>query len=387
MGAHVHLFQCPITHEPLRPVDDERAGALRPRARPVVEKVVGAVANEPPADVAFVEGESGRWAYPVIDGILCLLPGYAISPEGAGASPGLDATKDGVRRFYDEVGWSRSAGEDEFSDARLFEDLRPVSARYRATANAHVRDVLPDSGEYLLDAASGPIQYDDYLHFSDDFAYRVCVDLSYRALCEARRRLGERGVYAVGDITNLPLRDGVVDATISLHTIYHVPADQQADAFEELARVTRPGSVVAVVYSWGNPPSVRALMVPAVLVRRARSLARRVLRRATAEPVIDLTTEGFYFEPHSREWFETRRWSFDYEMRVWRALTVPFLTAYAHDRLGGGALLRMASRVEQRWPGACGRFGGYPLIVIRPRDTRTSSGDVAHAPGEHAVPT
>ena len=50
-------------------------------------------------------------------------------------------------------------------------------------------------GRFLLDAGSGPVQYDEYLTYSQDYRYRVCMDLSVVALQEARKRLGEKGIY------------------------------------------------------------------------------------------------------------------------------------------------------------------------------------------------
>ncbi len=62
----------------------------------------------------------------------------------------------------------------------------------------------PGPGRFLLDAGSGPIQYPEYLTYSDGYRYRVCVDISAVALVEARRRIGKQGLFVVADVSALP---------------------------------------------------------------------------------------------------------------------------------------------------------------------------------------
>lgn len=213
--------------------------------------------------------------------------------------------------------------------------------------------------------ASGPIQYDDYVAFSEHFEWRVCVDLSLTALLCARERIGGHGVFVLGDITNLPLHDGAVDASVSLHTIYHVPAHQQEQAFREIARVARDRSVV--VYAWGRSWSVFLQELPA----RAWKVLERVIgatrRSADVRADSDDSAARLYFSPQPRSWFMERDWPFDYEIGVWRFLTVPTLKAWAHERLGGRSLLRIIAHFEDRFPRAAGHYGRYPLITCRRR--------------------
>ena len=100
-----------------------------------------------------------------------------------------------VREFYDSVGWQEiSAGV--YQNAR-YEDLRPVSREYVHHCHMRVNRHLPLEGEYLLDAGSGPIQYPEYLEYSRGYRFRVCLDLSRRALRGARERVGEHGLLSL----------------------------------------------------------------------------------------------------------------------------------------------------------------------------------------------
>ena len=169
---------------------------------------------------------------------------------------GAPGVKQQVREFYDQVGWQKTGG-DLYQNAR-YEDLRPVSADYIHRCHLRVKRVLPPRGRFLLDAGSGPVQYAEYLTYSQDHARRVCADISIVALIEARKRLGERGLYVVADVANLPFRSDAFDGVVSLHTLHHLPLDDQFRAYGEIHRVLVPGSSAAVVNGWTDAPLMRA---------------------------------------------------------------------------------------------------------------------------------
>ena len=101
-----------------------------------------------------------------------------------------------VRRFYDQVGWQK-VGEGIYQNAQ-YEDLRPVSRAYIRKCHLRVNRYLKPNGKYLLDAGSGPIQYPEYLTYSQGYRFRVCLDISIVALQEARDRIGrEHGLFVV----------------------------------------------------------------------------------------------------------------------------------------------------------------------------------------------
>jgi len=266
----------------------------------------------------------------------------------------VDHIRAGNRTFYDDVGWQKAEG-GQFTDSALFEDLRPVSAEYIHRCHLRVNRYLSPTGRFLVDAASGPVQFPEYLTYSEGYDKRICVDFSFRALVEARKTVGDRGAYVLADITKLPLRDGAADAVVSINTIYHVPEDEQAEAFNELHRVLAPGRTAVVVYAWHHSVLMRLFEIP---MRAVRLLARLAGRRS-AGPTVPL-----YFRPKGHRWFVRRPWPFRYRIAVWRAVSVPFLEFYGRARLGGRRLLSFVFWLEERMPGLMGRLGQYPLIVM-----------------------
>jgi hypothetical protein len=116
-----------------------------------------------------------------------------------------------VKAFYDLHGWKKD-GRGRYQDEADFEDSRAVTYPYRKSCNLRVKRFLAPQGDFLLDAASGSVQYPEYLEYSAGYRKRVCIDFSLRALQEARDRLGDHGVY----VTRLPFRPEVFDPFVSL---------------------------------------------------------------------------------------------------------------------------------------------------------------------------
>jgi len=266
--------------------------------------------------------------------------------------------KRSVRAFYDELGW-RKRDAATYEDAARFEDLRPTSSEYIRDCYRRVKAHLAPQGHRLLDVASGPIQREEFLEYSEGYRSRVCVDLSMVALQHARERLGGRGLFVVGDITRLPFRDGAFDGVVSVHTIYHVPAEEQASAFRELHRSLATGKTAVVVYSWGKHSPLMFLFeaVPAKLLSLLRSLGRR------SAPPGEL---NLYFQPQSQSWLKREVGSaMNVDVRIWRALSPAFMKRFVPGNALGRWWLRKIFAIEERMPHLLGRIGCYPMILIR----------------------
>jgi len=364
---HLPIFRCPITRSSLHEADPGVLATLNQQIRAGEANTVSGVRVENEIDQAIIS-ECGRYLYPVEDGIYLLMADLAIETTGlssvqVGLST-LNPEKVNVRDFYEEVGWQPSSSG--FMDGELFEDLRSVSEEYRHHCNLRVKGYLPATGRYLLDAASGPIQYKDYLDFSAGYDVRVCVDLSMTALRGAKTQLGKSALCLLADITELPLQDGSVDAAVSLHTIYHVPRLEQAKAFTELHRVLAPDGVAVVVYVWARSFTVRLVQAP-IRVRDylCRGIARaRGLVDSSEYLQVEPVYKDLYFHPQSYQWFVNQRWPFDYAIYTWRSISVGALKFYFPNSARGKRNLARLQRLEERRPSLCGRLGIYPLIVI-----------------------
>lgn len=238
------LFLCPISHQQLSDLSTGQIKSLNSeiqrgeRLHADGSAIVHGCLNR-------VIGTSDlRYCYRVDENIFCLLPGLAITRAEDAILKEQDAAKKIVQTFYNEFGWVRNQ-EGKFKDTAAFTVPSRVADSYIDACNARVGAELRQ-GKYLLDAASGAIPLASYLPYSRNYDRRICIDFSIRALREARAKLPDgRGVYVLGDITCLPIREGVIDDAISLHTLYHVPRDLQTQAVDELVRTLKPGGKLA----------------------------------------------------------------------------------------------------------------------------------------------
>lgn len=282
-----------------------------------------------------------------------------------------------VRQFYDEIGW-QEIGEGVYQNAR-YEDLRPVSRDYIHRCHLRVRRHLHPEGKYLLDAGSGPIQYPEYLEYSQDYNARVCVDISWVALKEARKRIGDRsssgkGLFVVADVANLPFAQEVFDGVVSLHTIHHLPIEEHGRAYQEIFRVLSHARSAVVVNGWQDSAIMRLFVRPIKWKNRARKKIGRNFRSifggesTTQKNHPKPKVKGTYVSKHNLEWLEREVGSsMPLDIVVWRSVSVRFLREYIHQNLGGEWLLRRLYQLEERFPRFMGKYGQYPMIVINKR--------------------
>src|SRR5439155_9286885 len=174
---------------------------------------------------AFISDAAHR-AYPVTERVADFLaldslrihtvPSAADSSMVAANSD--DDLKQSVKVWYDRFGWRKNA-KGLYHDTASFSQDRPVGhGLYELMSHLSILDRLP-GGQFVLDAASGPIAHPEYLAFSWFFESRVCIDVSITALMEADTKLRETDFCCLSDICRLPFRDDTFDGAISGYTI------------------------------------------------------------------------------------------------------------------------------------------------------------------------
>jgi ubiquinone/menaquinone biosynthesis C-methylase UbiE len=297
-------------------------------------------------------------AYPVWGEIFGLLPEFVMQSASTASADSLRqrTEKANVATFYDEFGWVEQ-GDGRFNDALAFEDLRKITAPYRSRCHRRVNRHL-SGGNFLLDVASGAVQIPEYVSFSKSYAKRICVDISLLGLMKAKQRLGEHAICVAGDITRLPFREGVIDSVVSLHTIYHVPADEQSRAIDELYRVVKSGGRVVVVSSWGNASFVQRFWVwlDKVLPKRAPLAAKH-------QPLP--TNLNLYFSPSTPDWYQQNvADKYASKLRVWRSVETQFMERFVRSRVSAALILFPLFVFEELLPSIFGRIGVCPMFLI-----------------------
>lgn len=294
--------------------------------------------------------------------------------------PDEQNVKDQVKRFYDMVGWQVDDPAGHYQNAQ-YEDLRPVSAEYILRAHARVGDHLPAEGEYLLDAGSGPVQWPAYLAYSLGYKHRVCMDLSYVALLEARKRLGEHGLYVVGDLAYLPFKRQAFDGIVALHAIHHLPAAEKPACYRGLYARLKPGGRMVTVDGWTEVGAGKLIdLVHRIALRLRRSPSEREIpvppvnrqenkesdQQANGQDPQKLTgPAGTHVVKTSAVWFKnTFSGEIPFKIYPWRSVNVRWLRDVIPNNRFGKLMLRVLYRLEQSFPKFFGENGQYPLIVF-----------------------
>ena len=276
----------------------------------------------------------------------------------------MSKAEEKVSKFYNKLGWETDVGITE--DARRFEDLRESAKDYLSKCRLRVLRHIPETGENILDMASGPIQYEEYLEYSKNFKKRYCVDLSSSALEDAKKKIGDHGVFLNGSFFDIPLDENFFDCAISLHTIYHIDKDKQEEAVRKLIYVTKPGQPIIVVYS--NPSKIfkwvsRLIRLPFLLLRKPKELLEKLIKKSVQKKDLDL-----YFYTHPIKWWNRfGDVATNIKIMPWRSLNTDIQKCLIPNNEMGKKMFDMIFNLEERFPNFFVKYFCYSMIIITKR--------------------
>jgi ubiquinone/menaquinone biosynthesis C-methylase UbiE/uncharacterized protein YbaR (Trm112 family) len=346
------ILQCPITKEGLKYLAKEEVIIFIKEYKTNFLDITGGFVNE-----------NQTYFYPIIDDILILLPVYALFiGKGEDKRGKMTFDKERVFNYYNEINYEIKNNLKIYKDSPKWVDFRDISSDYIRNSFLNARKYLNPGGKYLLDIASGPIGLKEYVDLSDNFDTRICADISVNALIQAKHNYRQRkGIFICADITNIPLKDNVCDAVLCQHTLYHIPKNEQKIAVDEMYRVAKPDTGIAIVYSlFYHSWFMNISLLPVQLYRIIRHFAGKAyVHWFSSKPRL-------YFYPHSLGWFK-RNFSFSNNMEFfcWRSTNKYFLNIYIHEWFGGKRILNWLRKSEEKYPKFWGKFGEYPVIVIK----------------------
>lgn len=258
-----------------------------------------------------------------------------------------------LAKFYEKFGWE--VENEVTEDARQFEDLRACASWYLKQSRLRVLKHIPIKGDFILDMASGPIQYPEYLSFSKNFEKRYCVDLSKDALSLAKKKIGNHGVYLNGSFFDISLEENFFDCSISLHTIYHMDKDDQAIAVNKLIDVTKPGKPVVVVYS--NPNT---------LLGKLSKFRNKINNQSNTEGSFFSVTDEqeIYFYLQNLEWWNQFQERCSVEIYPWRSFLSDTQKKYFPDNIIGKSMFKILFIFENLFPNFFAKNFQYIMVVL-----------------------
>ena len=193
-----------------------------------------------------------------------------------------------MKQWYDEFGWLRNES-GIYRDTALFsQQSLTAHGAYELASHVSLLDGL-SGGDFVLDAASGPIAHPEYLAYSWFYKYRVCVDISLTALREAQAKLEGKGFCCMVNICQLPFREGVFDGVVSAYTIQHIAESQQSEAVAELYRVLKPRSHLCIIGDLQRTRAHRTLVLAARAIRKVLRLLSISGTRANRQQVTQVS--------------------------------------------------------------------------------------------------
>lgn len=264
----------------------------------------------------------------------------------------MDNAEKNVSTFYNTVGWKTEEGMSE--DAKRFEDLREYAKEYVSKCRLRVLRHIPDNGENILDMASGPIQYPEYLLYSKNFKKRYCVDLSSEALEYAKMKIGDHGVFLHGSFFDISMDENFFDCTISLHTIYHIDKTKQEEAVRKLIYVTKPGKPVIIIYS--NPNTFMSILsIPFSLLRKIKSILMKLERKEYSD---------LYFYSHPIKWWNRFTDISIVKIMPWRSFDSGLQKRFIPNNKIGSRIFDILFNLEERFPNFFVKHFQYPMIIL-----------------------
>jgi hypothetical protein len=84
----------------------------------------------------------------------------------------LNEDKKLVKNYHDNRVW-HTIEKGDYEDADIFKNLRTFAQEYLAKCHNRVSRYLNPSGKFMLGAAWGALQLEEYLHYSENYQYRI----------------------------------------------------------------------------------------------------------------------------------------------------------------------------------------------------------------------
>ena len=256
-----------------------------------------------------------------------------------------------VHRFYNSKGWKRNS--NQFEDANINEDLRFNSREYVSKCRKRILRYIPDKGLNILDFASGPIQYKEYLKYSKNFDYRHCVDFSKDAIKIAKSKIGKKGKFYCKDFLDIKFKKNYFDCILSIHTIYHIHKDKQKKAINKLLSISKDDTPVIIIYS--NPHNIINKVKSLIFFNKIRSFISNQ----------KLNKNSIYFYCHPISWWKQFEDEAVVDFYPWRSFSSIHQKFLIPDNFLGKKIFKILFYLEDKFKRFFTNNFQYYTIVLK----------------------
>ena len=272
----------------------------------------------------------------------------------------MSSAEELISDYYNKEGWDENNGNTQ--DALRDEDLRNCAKEYVSKCRLRTLKYIPPKGDKIIDLGSGPIQYPEYLLFSSNYKKRYCIDLSQKALDEAKKKLGKYGEYLHGSFFDIDLPKDSFDCAVSLHCIYHMDQNKQEEAIRKLISIVKPGKPLVIVYS--NPFSLEQLIIRPtkffikLFINFADNMKYLIFQKRPK------SRRKFYFKPNSLFWWRRFNKLAVVKIKPWRTFSAKMQKIIIPNNNFGKKLFELLFLLEEKIPSIFVFLGTYPIIII-----------------------
>lgn len=249
-----------------------------------------------------------------------------------------------VKKFYDTTGWKKQS--KNFLDAEIFEDLRDCANEYVKKCRLRLLKHIPKKGNNILDFASGPIQYEEYLKYSENFKYRYCVDFSSDAINQAKKKLKDHGKYFCDNFMNINFEENFFDCSLCIHTLYHLHKSIQKQTVEKMIKITKSNKPVIILYSNSN------------------NIISKLKKKLNLNS-INYVNPHIYFYCHEINWWNQFKIYGDVKIYPWRSFASQHQKILFPDNFFGKILLKILFVLENIFKSFFVKYFQYYFVVIK----------------------
>jgi 2-polyprenyl-3-methyl-5-hydroxy-6-metoxy-1,4-benzoquinol methylase len=250
-----------------------------------------------------------------------------------------------VYKFYNSIGWKKK--NKFFKDANISEDLRFYSREYVSKCRKRILRYIPSKGMNILDFASGPIQYKEYLLYSKNFCFRHCVDFSRDAIKFAKLKIGIKGKFYCKDFFKIRFKKNYFDCILSMHTIYHVDKTKQKKVIEKLLSISKKNTPIIIVYS--NPNTIIDKIKLLISYKK-------------------LKKNDYYFFCHPITWWRQFEVNANIEFYPWRSFSSTHQKFLIPNHFLGKIILKILFYLEDRFHNFFIKNFQYYTVILKKKN-------------------
>ncbi len=249
-----------------------------------------------------------------------------------------------IKKFYSISGWKKNIHITK--DAELFEDLRSSAKEYVSKCRLRILRYIPSKGgKNILDFASGPIQYKEYLKYSKNFNKRHCVDFSKTAIKQAKLKLGNKGKYYLEDFAKIKFKENYFDCIISMHTIYHINKKKQRSIVLKMLKIAKKKAPIIIVYS--NPKTLISFFKKIFFLKKKK--------------------KNLYFYCHPNNWWFQFENIAHVKIFPWRSFSSQHQKILFPNNYLGKILFKFFFKLEDLFPKFFSNHFQYQIIILKKR--------------------